>query len=53
MPFTLEDDLAEAAGPADLSLEQTMLVLALGLFAEGQAALAQAAAVAELDRLAF
>lgn len=53
MPFTLEDDLAQAAHLADLSPEQTRLVLAVGLFAEDYLSLAQAALVARLDRQSF
>ncbi len=53
MPFTLEDDLAQAAHLDELTPEQTRLVLAVGLFAENRQTLAQAAALAGLDRLAF
>jgi predicted HTH domain antitoxin len=53
MPFTLEDDLAQAAHLSDLTPEQTRLALAVGLFAEDRLTLAQAAALAGLDRLAF
>lgn len=53
MPFTFEDDLAQAARLDELTPEQTRLVLAVGLFAENRQTLAQAAALAGLDRLAF
>ena len=53
MPFTLEDDLAQAARLDELTPEQTRLVLAVGLFAENRQTLAQAAALAGLDRITF
>ena len=53
MPFTLEDDLAQAAHLDELTPEQTRLVLAVGLFAENRQTLAQAAALAGLDRIVF
>jgi predicted HTH domain antitoxin len=53
MSFILEDDLIQAAGLADLSPEQTKLVLAVGLFAEGRVTLARAGMLAGLDRLEF
>ena len=53
MAFTLEDDLAQAARLPELTPEQTRLALAVGLFAEERLTLAQAAALAGLDRLGF
>ena len=52
-PFTFEDDLAQAAHLSELTLEQTRLPLAVGLFAEDHLSLAQAVLVARLDRASF
>ena len=53
MVFAGEDDLAQAAHLSDLAPEQTRLVLAVGFFAENRLTLAQAAALAGLDRFSF
>ena len=53
MQITVTDDLAAAARLGELTPAQTRLVLAVGLYAEERVSLAEAAALAGLDRLSF